>query len=326
MKRREVITLLGGAAAWPLAVRAQQAGKVWLVGILETISPALNAANLAALYRGLRELGYVEGRNLLIEYRSSDGRAERFPELASELVHLKVDLIVTRGTPALLAAKNATRDIPVVMAAIGEPLVTGAVASLSRPGGNVTGLSSFATELVMKRVELVKEMVPGIRRIAGLNNLSNPVGKYEWEATKAAALSLGIEPHVLDVRSSKDLARALDAEIIQRADALLVAIDGVTQAYQSIILDLAAKRHLPAMYPSREFVDGGGLIAYAVSYPALYYRAATFVDKIFKGAKPADLPVEQPTKIELIINLKTARTLGLNVPDKLLAVADEVIE
>jgi putative ABC transport system substrate-binding protein len=327
VRRRDFITLVGGvAAAWPLAARAQQAGKVWRIGILETISQPLNAANLAALRRGLRELGYVEGQNLLIEYRSADGRAERFPDLASELVRLKVDLIVTRGTPAVLAAKNATSKIPVVMAAIGEPLISGAVTGLARPGGNVTGLSSFATELVSKRVELVKEMLPGITRIAGLFNLSNPIVMPEWEAAKAAALSLSIAPHVLDVRNSQDISRALDAEIRQRADALLVSLDGLIQANQATILDLVARRQLPTMYPSREFVDGGGLLAYGVSYPPLYYRAASFVDKIFKGAKPADLPVEQPTKMELIINLKTARALGLTVPPTLIALADEVIE
>jgi putative tryptophan/tyrosine transport system substrate-binding protein len=328
MNRREFITVLGGAAvAWPLGARAQlPAGKVWRIGILETISQPLNAANLAALRRGLRELGYIEGQNLLIEYRSAEGRAERFPDLASELVRLKVDVIVTRGTPAVLAAKNATSEIPVVMAAIGEPLVTGAVTSLARPGGNVTGLSSFTYELTPKRVELLKEMLPGTTRIAGLFNLSNPVVVPEWEAAKAAALSLGIAPHVLDVRNSQDISRALDAEIRQRADALLVSLDGLIQENQATILDLVAMRQLPAMYPSREFVDGGGLLAYGVSYPPLYFRAASFVDKIFKGAKPADLPVEQPTKMELIINLKTAKALGLTMPPTLLARADEVIE
>jgi putative ABC transport system substrate-binding protein len=294
--------------------------------MLETVSRPLNAANFAAFQKGLHELGYVEGQNLLIEYHSADGRAERFPDLASELVRLKVDAIVTRGTPAVLAAKHATTVIPIVMAAIGEPLVTGAVANLARPGGNVTGLSSFATELAPKRVELMKEMIPGITRVAGLFNMSNPVVRPEWEAAKAAALSLGIELYLLDVRSSQAISRALGAEIRQRADALLVSLDGLIQENQANILDLVASRQLPAMFPSREFVDGGGLVTYGVSYPPLYYRAASFVDKIFKGAKPADLPVEQPTKMELIINLKTARTLGLEVPPTLLARADEVIE
>ena len=328
MKRRNFIALLGSVAVgWPLATRAQQsAGKIWRVGMLETISRQRNAANLAAFQRGLRELGYAEGQNLFIEYRSADGRAERFPDLASELVRLKVDVIVTRGTPAILAAKNATTVIPIVMAAIGEPLATGAVANLARPGGNVTGLSSFATELVSKRVELVKEMIPGITRIAGLFNMGNPVVPPEWEAAKAAALSLGIELNLLDVRNSQDLSRAFEPEIRRRADALLVSLDGFIQANQATILDLVARRRLPAMYPSREFVDDGGLLAYGVSYPPLYHRAATFVDKIFKGAKPADLPVEQPTKMELIINLKTAKALGLAVPPTLLVAADEVIE
>jgi putative tryptophan/tyrosine transport system substrate-binding protein len=324
MKRREFITLIGGtAAAWPLAARAQSA---YRIGVLETTSAALNAANFDALRQGLRQHGYIEGQNLVIEYRSADGRAERFPDLAAELVRLNVDLIVTRGTPAIFAAKNATKTIPVVMAASGDPLGAGVVAGLARPSGNVTGLSAFVTELQAKRLELLREMVPRINRIAALLNMSIPAEPPQWEETKAAARTLAIEPQLLDVRKPEDLGRAFETAIRQRADALVVGINVLTQANRRPIADLATKHRLPAIYASREFVDDGGLVVLGVSYPDLYRRAATYVDKILKGAKPADLPIEQPTKFELIINLKTAKALGIEVPPTLLARADEVIE
>jgi putative ABC transport system substrate-binding protein len=324
LKRREFITLLGGAtAAWPLAALAQSA---YRIGVLDTTSAALNAANFDALRQGLRQHGYIEGQNLVIEYRSADGRAERFPDLAAELVRLNVDLIVTRGTPAIFAAKNATKTIPVVMAASGDPLGAGVVAGLARPGGNVTGLSAFVTELQAKRLELLREMVPRIDRIAALLNMSSPAEPPQWEETKAAARTLAIEPQLLDVRKPEDLSRAFETAIRQRADALVVGINVLTQANRRPIADLATKHRLPAIYASREFVDAGGLVALGVSYPDLYRRAATYVDKILKGAKPADLPIEQPTKFELMINLKTAKALGLEVPPMLLARADEVIE
>jgi ABC-type uncharacterized transport system substrate-binding protein len=327
MNRREFITLLGGAAvAWPLVARAQQAGKVWRIGILDTTSVALNAANFDALRQGLRQHGYIEGQNLVIDYRSADGRVERFPDLAAELVHLKVDLIVTRGTPAVVAVKNATKTIPVVMAASGDPIGAGVVAGLARPGANVTGLSAFVTELQAKRLELLKELVPGINRIAALLNMSSPATPPQWEQTKAAARTLAIEPQLLDVRKPEDLNRAFETAIRQRAEALVVGINALTQANRRPIADLATKHRLPAIYPSREFVDAGGLVAFGVNYPDLYRRAATYVDKILKGAKPADLPIEQPTKFEMVINLKTAKALGLDVPPTLLARADEVIE
>jgi ABC-type uncharacterized transport system substrate-binding protein len=327
MKRREFITLLGSAAAaWPLAARAQQPGRVYRIGVLETSPPASNAANFDAFRKGLRELGYVEGQNLILDYSSADGSPERFPELAAELLRLNVDLIVTRGTPAVMAAKNATGTVPVVMAASGEPVGTGVVAGLARPGGNVTGLSALTSELVAKRLELMREMVASIRRIAFLLNIGNPASQSSWEEFKTAAPSLGFEAQLLDVRKSEDIARAFDTAIAQRVDAILVTNDTVTLANRRQVVELAAKHRMPAMYHAREFVDAGGLMTYGVSYPDLYRRAATFVDKIFKGAKPADLPVEQPTKYELVINLKTARALGLEVPPTLLARADEVIE
>jgi putative ABC transport system substrate-binding protein len=327
MRRREFIALLGGAAvAWPLAARAQQPAKVYRIGVLETVSLASNAKNIDALKRGLRDLGYIENQNYVLEYRSADGDAGRFPALAEELVQLRVDLIVTRGTPAARAAKSATESIPIVMAAIGEPLGMGVVASLARPGGNVTGLSGFTTELAGKRIELVKELRPGHSIAAFFHNMGNPVVPPQWEETKKAAQTLGIEVFLLDVRTRDDIGGAFETAAARRADTLLVGIDGLIQENRQLIADLAAKHRLPAIYPSREFVEVGGLMAYGVSYPDLYFRSASLIDKIFRGAKPGDLPVEQPTKLEFIVNLKAASALGLTVPPLLIARADEVIE
>jgi putative ABC transport system substrate-binding protein len=321
-----IVMLALGILAASLAAEAQPAGKVYRIGVLERTSMALNAANLAAFRHGMRELGYVEGQNLVIEYRYTEGKDDRSADLATELVRLEVDLILTRGTPATLAAKNAAGTIPVVMAASGDPVGTGLVASLGRPGGNVTGLSAFVRDLQAKRVELLRDMLPGIGRVAGLFNMSNPALPLEWKEVELAARSLGIQPQLLDVRTPEDLRHAFDAAITQRADALIVGIDGLTQRNRGTIADLATRHRLPAIYAGREFVDAGGLISYGVSYPDLYYRAARFVDKIFKGTKPADLPVEQPTKFELVINLKTAQALGLTISPSLLFQANEVIK
>ena len=323
MKRREFISLLGGAATWPLTARAQQATKSYRIGMLETISPALNAAHLDAFREGLRQLGYVEGKNYVIEYRSADGRADRFPSLAAELVRLGVDVIVARGTPAAVAAKNATETIPVIMASVGDPLLI--VDSLARPGRNVTGLSAFV-EMTSKRLELIKELAPATSRIALFANMSNPVAPPQWEETKAAARSLGIQAELLDVRSQDDVSRGFELAVGRHVNALLVAFDGLFQANAGMITELAARNRLPAIYVGREFIEAGGLMTYEVSFPHLYFRAATYVDRIFKGAKPADLPVEQPTKFELIINLKAAKAIGLTIPESFLALADEVIE
>jgi putative ABC transport system substrate-binding protein len=326
MRRREVILLLGGAVPWALGASAQQprAG-VHRIGMLETVSLALNAANLDAFRKGLRDLGYYEGQNYVIEYRSADGDAERFPELAAELVGLSVDIIITRGTPATRAAMKASTTIPIVMAAVADPPGQ-VVDSLARPGGRVTGLSSFMTELQAKRVELVKDVIPGIARIAMLNNMENPATPPIWEETRTAARTLAIEAEILDVRSREDLGRAFETAVTRHIGAVLVGMDGLLQANRRSIADLAAKNKLPAVYGSREFVEVGGLMSFGVSYPTLYSRAANFVDKIFKGAKPADLPVEQPTKLELLINLKAAEAIVLTVPRSILARADEVIE
>jgi putative ABC transport system substrate-binding protein len=327
MKRREFITLFGGAVvAATSSAHAQQPARSRRIGILETASPALNIRNLDALRRGLRELGYIENQNYILEYRSADGDAGRFPALANELVRLGVDLIVTRGTPAARAAKNATETIPIVMAAVGEPLGVGIVESLARPGGNLTGLSALVTELAGKRVELVRELRPGASTAALLHNMGNPVVPEQWEETKKAAQTLGIEAILLDVRTEGDIPRAFETASARHVDMLLVGIDALTQEYRQLIIDMAARHRLAAIYASKEFVDVGGLIAYGVSYPDLYFRSAAFIDRIFRGAKAGDLPVEQPTKFELTINLKAAKALGLNIPPTLLATADEVIE
>ena len=325
MDRRTVILAVAGSLlARPFASHAQTPAKVWRIGMLETTSTTLNAANLEAFRQGLRELGYAEGRNLIIEYRSTDGRIERFVDLAVELVGMKVDLIVARQTAAAIAAKNATVTIPVVMTAMGEPLLV--VASLAHPGGNVTGLSSVTVDIESKRLGLLRELLPGSTRIAALYNMSSPTNPGQWQQIETAARSMGIQAQLLDVRKPEDLGPAFDATIRQRIDGLIVGQDGLLQANRKLIVDLAAKHRLPAIYRAMEFIEAGGLMAYGPNYPDLYRRAATYVDKILKGAKPGDLPVEQPTKFELIINLKAAKALGLTIPPPLLLRADEVIQ
>jgi putative ABC transport system substrate-binding protein len=325
LKRRDSIALLGGAPiAWPLAARGQQSVKVWRIGMLEMIQPTANSTNLDSFRNGLRDLGYIEGRNLAIDYRSADGHSERFPSLATELIQLKIDLFVTRGTPAALAAKNASETIPIVMTAIAEPSVL--VTSIAHPSGNLTGLSSLYADLAAKRFELLKEMLPGLAVVGDLNDMGNPAAAPTRREIETAARSLGIQSPLLDVRKPEDIGLAFDAASSQRMDALNVQLNTVTQTNRQYIALLAAGHRLPAIYASREFVEAGGLIAYGVSYPDLYRRAATFVDKIFKGAKPADLPIEQPTKFELVINLRAAKAIGLTIPEAFLLRADEVIE
>jgi putative ABC transport system substrate-binding protein len=279
---------------------------------------------LNALRQGLRDLGYVEGSEFIFEYRSAEGKGDRFADLATELVRQKVDVIVTRGTPAVIAAKAATATIPVVMAAIGEPLLV--IRSLAHPGGNVTGLSAFVTDLQAKRVDLLKNTFPDLRRIAALLNMGNPNSLPQWKEIEAAANLLGLQSQLLEVRQRADFEAAFDKAAAQRAEAIIVGIDVLTQMNAALIAALAFKHRMVTIYASREFVDAGGLIAYGVSYPSLYRRSAAYINKIFNGARPGDLPVEQPTQFELVINLKTAKILGLTIPDKLLFTADEVIE
>lgn len=287
-RRNFVCAITGGILAGPLSSFAQsQDNRAWRIGILEATSTAMNAANLDAFRQGLTGLGYLEGRNFVIEYRTTDGRNERYAALATELVRLKVDLIVTRGTPATLAAKNATITIPIVMGEVADPVGTGIVASLAHPGGNVTGLSGVANDLDAKRIELLREAVPGLARVGALLNLDNPFEALEWEEIEKAARSLGVQPQLLDVRKREDLGPAFIAAITQRADGLIVAADGLLRSNRQLIADLATRRRLPAIYRSTEFIEAGGLMAYGPDYPDLYRRAATYVDKILRVPSPA---------------------------------------
>ena len=292
--------------------------------MLERTSRVSNAANLDGLRRGLRELGYVEKKNFVIEYRSADGRDERFPALANELLRLKVEVIVARGTPATLAAKNATGTVPVVAIGVGDPLAQGIVASLARPGANVTGLSTMVTEIYPKRVELLKALLPKAVHIAGIFNMTDPSIPPQWREVETAARSLGMQAQLIDVLKPEDLGPAFATAVRHHADGLVVGLDTLTLANQRQIVELAAKHRLPAVYASSEFV--GGLAAYGVNYSEAYRRAASFVDKIFRNAKPADLPMEQPTKLELVLNLKAAKALGLTIPPAVLLQADQVVQ
>ena len=325
MRRREFIALAAGAAAvWPLAARAQQM-KLPTIGLLGGATPSAQAQWTAAFVQRLRELGWVEGQTVTIEYRWVEGRFERSPAIIAEFVRLKVDVIVTHATAPVLAAKQATSVIPIVFAAAADPVGAGLVASLARPGGNVTGLSNQQTDLAGKRLELLREVVPGLRGLAIMCNVGNPSTVLDMDEAQAAAKALGFEITALEIRRPEDIAPAFDA-LKGRAEALYVCGDTLTATNRIRINTLAVAARLPTMHGGREFVEAGGLMSYAPSFPDHFRRAADFVDKILRGAKPADLPVEQPTKFELVINAQTASTLGLAVPPMLLARADEVIE
>ena len=321
MNRRTFLCgLTLGMLSAPLAAEAQPTGKVYRIAYLGNSSAALESELVAAFRQGLRELKYVEGQNIAIEYRWAEGRYDRFPAFVAEAVHLKVDVIVTAGTPAALAAKEGTRTIPIVMAVIGDPIAAGLVPSLAR-------LASMSPEIDGKRLELLKELVPRVSRIAVMWSSTNPNNAARIKDMQAAAqtLRLTLDP-LVDVGDSQQFDKGFGAIVAARAEALIMVSDRALLAHRARIVDFAVKRRLPALYPYREFVEAGGLVSYAPSYLAMFRRTAAYVDKILKGAKPADLPVEQPTKFELVINLKTAKALGLTVPDKLLATADEVIE
>ena len=324
MNRRDTILALLALGAAPLTSLAQQPGKVWRIGMLETRSMAQNAANLNAFLKGMQELGYVEGRNFVIDYRSGDGRNDRFSDLAAELIRGKVDLIVARGTPATQAARKATTTIPIVTTATGVPLLF--AASLARPGGNVTGLTPINNELQGKRLELLREIAPGLARSGYLGDMSSAATASAYKELESTAQSVGIQSLLLDVRKREDIGPAIDGAVKQRVGALVISINTLTQNNSKLIVELAAKHRLPVIYQSREFVVDGGLISYGVNYPDLYRRAADYVDRIFKGAKPGDLPMERPTKFDLVINLKTAKTLGITIPRSVLLRADEVIQ
>ena len=315
-----------GLLAAPLAAGAQQPAKVPRIGFLGSGSPATYGALVDAFRQGLRELGYVEGQNVVMDLRWAEGRFERLPALAEELVRLKVDVILTHGTPGPLAAKQATTTIPIVVAVAADPVGNGLVASLARPGGNITGLSLLAPELGGKRLQLLKEVVPAVSRVAILWNAANPAPALVVKETEVAARSLGVRLQSLEVRGPDDYARAFQAAISGRAGALIAVEDPLVLTHQARIVEFAAKRRLPAMYPNREYVDAGGLMSYGANLRDLFRRAATYVDKILKGAKPADLPVEQPTTFDLFVNLKTAKALRLTIPRSVLIRADRVIQ
>jgi putative ABC transport system substrate-binding protein len=323
MRRREFITALGGAAAiWPLAAGAQQQRKRPTIGFLIPTSRSAPDQNVASFVRRLSDLGWIESRTVEIEYRWADGDTARFAEIAAELVKLKVDIITTWGTPTALAVKQATSTIPIVFTIVGDPVGSGLVASLARPGGNVTGLSSQHSGSTGKRLELLREVVPNLRHLATLVNMDNSGSVLELHELQTSAISLGIDVVVSPIRRAEEIVPAI-ASINNRAEALYIAADALLISNQMTISDLSLEAKLPTMHGVRV---AGGLMSYAPSYPDLFRRAAEYVDKILRGIKPEEIPIEQPTKFELVINLKTAKSLGVTISPMLLARADEVIE
>jgi putative ABC transport system substrate-binding protein len=324
------VLLVGGMAAVAAPPRgwAQQAGKIYRIGVLEVVGMAANSENLSAFRQGLRELGYVEGQNILIEYRSADGRPERFADLAIELVGLKVDVIVTRGTPATFAAKQVSGTIPIVMASSGEPVAEGIVASLARPGGNVTGFHIIAPpELGGRRLRLLKEAVPGAARVGILWNPADIESPLIVRETERVARALGVQLKSFELQRRLDaFEQAFEAALMGQVDAFIAVEDYLTLANRTRIVDFAAMSRLPAIYGLREFVDAGGLMSYGTDRRDLFRRSAAYIHRIFNGAKSADLPIGRPAKFELIINLKAAKALGLTIPPSLLLRADQVIE
>ena len=325
MRRRDFITFVGGTAAWPLAARAQQAAKLPTIGLLGATTPSVDSQRVAAFVQRLSELGWIEGRTVAIEALWAEGRNERFAEIAAEFVRHKVDVIVTAGTASAVAAQRATSVIPIVFAPSGDPVATGLVTSLARPGGNVTGLSAQSTDSGAKRLELLREVVLGLRRLAILGNISNSLVVLEMREVRAAASAFGLEVAALEIRRAEDIKPTFES-LKDRAEALYVVTDPLLNTRRVQINTLALGARLPTMHGVREFVEAGGLMSYGPSIPHMYRRAAEYVDKILRGTKPGDIPVEQPTKFDLVINLTTATVLGLTVPPSLLARADEVIE
>jgi putative ABC transport system substrate-binding protein len=325
IRRRKFLATLGGAAVWPLAARAKQPTKLPTIGFLGVINATFERASTDAFVQWLRELGWIENRTVAIEYRWAEGRDERFAEIAAEFIRLKVDVIFTYGTPSSIAAKKATAVIPIVFAAAGDPVGTGLVASLARPGGNITGLSIQQTDLASKRLEMLREVIPNLRTVAILFYIGSPNSVLEMGEAQAAARTLGLPVVTSEVRTAEDIAPAFDA-LKGRADALYVCLDPVLISNRVRINTSAVAARLPTMHGLRELVEAGGLMSYGANFPDQFRRAAEYVDKILRGAKPSDLPVAQPTKFDLVINLTTAKALDLSVPPTLLARADEVIE
>jgi putative tryptophan/tyrosine transport system substrate-binding protein len=326
IRRREFITLLGGAAAaWPLAARGQQPAKVPTIGLLVPGTPATHGQWFVALVRRLRELGWIEGSNITIEYRWAAGSSERFAEIAAEFVRLKVDVIATSATGPTLAVKQATSSIPIVFAGVGDAVGSGIVANLARPSSNVTGLSVLFTDLAGKRLELLREILPGLRRLAILTNIGNPSAMLEVHEVEAMVRTLGLKSVTPEVRRPEDIAAAVES-LKDGVEALYVISDPVINTNRIRVNTLALRARIPTMHSLREYVEVGGLISYGPNVSDMFRRAGELVDKILRGAKPADIPVEQPTKFDLVINLTTAKALGLEVPPTLIARADEVIE
>lgn len=326
MRRRDFITLVGGAAAAsPFAARAQQRGILPIIGFLGPTTAAAMNPWVTAFVQRLHELGWIEGRTVAIEYRWAEGRTERFAEIAAELVRLKVDIIVTYASAPVLAAKQATALIPIVFAAQMDPVGAGIVAALARPGGNITGLSLQNTDTAGKRLELMREVVPNLVRLAIMTNVDAAGAVLDMREVQTMARALGLEVVTAEIRQAEDIAPAIDA-LKGRVDALYVAGDPLLFANRIRVNTLAQGSRLPTIYGTREYVDAGGMMSYGPNYPALFRRAGDYVDKILRGAKPADIPVEQPTKFDLVINLRTAKALGLTIPETVILRADEVIE
>jgi putative tryptophan/tyrosine transport system substrate-binding protein len=326
MLRREFMTVLSGAAVlWPITARAAQSGKLATIGYMGPNTPSLDQYRLSAFVKRMSELGWVEGRTVAIDYRWAEGRTENLANIAAEFVQQKTDVIVTGGTPATIAAKEATSTIPIVFAAVGDPVGTGIVASLARPGGNVTGLSLQQTESAAKRLELLREVIPGLRYLALMANGSNASAALEMRETQEIAHTIGLEVVSSEIRRSEDIVPAFEG-LKNRVEALYVCNDPLAATNRFLINTSALDARLPTMFGGREYIEAGGLISYSASFPDLFRHAADYVDKILRGTKPADLPVQQPTQFELVVNLKTAKALGLTVPPVLLARADEVIE
>jgi putative ABC transport system substrate-binding protein len=322
--RRTFIAGIAAVLSAPLAAQEKKDPQ-YRIGVLDTVAEPPNSANLAQLRKGLEELGYVEGKNLRIEYRTAEARNDRYPALAAALAKMNVDLIVANGTPATLAAKNAPGMIPVVTATALDPVETGLVASLEHPGGNVTGVAIVTSELEKKRIDVLRALAPGRKHVAVMVNMGNPGLAATWKVIEAAAKAAGLEPQLVDVRKPEKLQRAFDGLVEKKAEALVVRAGPMAETERRTLVDLAAKHHLPAIYAQRQFVDAGGLVSYGLNTPEMYYRAATFVDKILKGAKPSELPMEQPAKFELVINRKTLRALDLVIPPDLLLRSNEIV-
>jgi len=325
MRRRDFITWVGGAAAWPIAARAEKAGRLPTIGFLGQSTRAAASEWVFAFVQRLQEIGWTDGRTVAIEYRWGEGSSERAAEIAKEFVRLRVDVIVTSGTPQVIAAKHATSAIPIVFATAGDPVGAGLVASLSRPGGNITGLATLAADLAGKRLELLREVVPSVARVAIMGNVDNPFTVLELAEVQAAARGLGLDVATAEIRRAQDIVPAFDA-FKNRADALYVCTDALANTNRIRINTLALGARLPTIHGSREHVEAAGLMSFGPNFPDLFRRSADYVDKILRGTKPGDIPVEQPIKFDLVLNLVTAKALGLTIPVSLLTRADEVIE